>query len=304
MGSRSARFVLLAGLLASGPAVAQGDQSGQNVESGSIESIHAALETGNAGLAVQRADQRLAEHDNEAQTRFLKASALAATGANAAALSIVSRLRAEYPERADIANNLGVLLARTGQLAEARAALEDASTLAPDDTAIKRNLGDVYLALAQRAYTAAGSEGAERRARLGDMLPALDDVGRTAVEGPAVSRPQAAIADVLRDRAAARANRDFQAWLASYSDDFTPANGQSRAEWLSAARATFDAPGQPAGPIRDIQVAIDAPDRARGTYRQPDDAGGVARRAASFVQEDGQWRIVSQRASALGLETR
>ncbi len=290
---RGARLVLLAGLLASGPAATQ------NIEDASIASIRAALEAGHAALALQRAEQRLAEHENEAQARFLKASALAATGANAAALSIVSQLRAEYPERVDIANNLGVLLARTGQLAEARETLEDARTLAPDDTAIKRNLGDVYLGLAQRAYTSAGSEGAKRRTRLGDMLPALDDIGRSAVSGQ-----QAAIADVLRDRAAARANRDFQAWLASYSDDFTPANGQSRAEWLSAAREIFDAPNPSVAPIRDIQVAIDAPDRARATYRQPDDAGGVARRAGLFVQEDGRWRIVSQRASALGLETR
>ena len=295
MRPSGARLVLLAaGLLASGLAVAQ---------NASIDSIRAAIESGENSLAVQRADQRLAEHADDAQARFLKACALAASGADAAALSIFSQLRSDYPERVDVANNLGVVLARVGQLSDARAALESARVLAPDDTAVRRNLGDVYLALAQRAYAAAGAQGAKRGSRLDDVLPALEDIGHPVVDGPVASARQTAIVQVLRDRAAARANSDFQAWLASYSDHFTPADGQSRADWLTAVRKTFDEPGKPGGPIEDVRVVFNAPDRAHASYRQPGHAGSVIRHAVAFVQEDGQWRIVSQRESALGFET-
>ena len=136
-----------------------------------------------------------------------------------------------------------------------------------------------------------------------DVLPALEDIGHPVVDGPVASARQTAIVQVLRDRAAARANSDFQAWLASYSDHFTPADGQSRADWLTAVRKTFDEPGKPGGPIEDVRVVFNAPDRAHASYRQPGHAGSVIRHAVAFVQEDGQWRIVSQRESALGFET-
>jgi tetratricopeptide (TPR) repeat protein len=80
---------------------------------------------------------------------------------NAEAIEIFTALTQDFPELPDPYNNLAVLYAAEGQLPNALAALQTALRNDPKHRAARENLGDVHLALAVQAWTAAlvGSKG-------------------------------------------------------------------------------------------------------------------------------------------------
>ncbi len=116
---------------------------------------------GDAGPALQRLDQALALSPADADLRFLKAVILAETGRAADASSLLERLTQEFPDLPEPYNNLAVLQAAAGRLAEARHLLETALRLDPAYRTAHENLGDVFVRLAQRAYEAAAGLRAE-----------------------------------------------------------------------------------------------------------------------------------------------
>jgi Tfp pilus assembly protein PilF len=61
-------------------------------------------------------------------------------------------LSREYPELAEVQNNLGVMLAAQGRMDEARQAFENALRNNPDYAIAHENLGDILMHLAQRSY--------------------------------------------------------------------------------------------------------------------------------------------------------
>ena len=270
----------------------------------SAEDIQAQRTGGEAAATLRQANERLATVPNDPQTRFIKASALADLGRADEAIVVLDKLAAAYPQRADVANNLGVLLARAGRLNEAREQLADAVRHAPVDASeyaeIQRNLGDVYLALAGQAYERAGNTAAARRDGVYQLLPVLSriDQPRTARDAPgaAADELQTAARAVLTRRAKGRAAGDLQAVLSTYSERYEPPEPQSRAEWLTGLRDDLKtgSPG-PAPAIVDLSATSDGATRIQADYRQADDAPEAAKHRAILVREDGQWRIVADR---------
>ena len=283
------------------------------------------LANGQAAQALEATRARLSEQADDPQARFLQAMALAQTGDAASAIDVYRRLSAQYPRRARIWNNLGVLYARQGQLEAARSALVQAVEVEPDYATADQNLGDVYLALASEAYRRAQQQGADadamngRRSALERLLPSLPSAAKASVtstepsdaatlndaagneqtsQGPAAdaapARTDQAIDKVLSRWASAWSQQDLSAYLAVYSDDYQPQGKTSRAQWIRQQRVRVTQPESVDVTVSDVQVTAESADRARATFHEHYRAAGDDRDAVRhmvFVREDGDWRI-------------
>lgn len=107
---------------------------------------------GQKSQAVEQVEQALQRTPDELQLRFALGVMRMELGDRAQAVSIFTRLTQDFPDLADPYNNLAVLHAATGELDEAKAALEQALRLQPDHAQAQENLGDVLVRLALRAY--------------------------------------------------------------------------------------------------------------------------------------------------------
>ena len=96
----------------------------------------------------------LRREPNAPRVRLLNGILLAREGKSREAAAIFERLRRERPDMFEPYNNLAVLYAEQGRLDEAREVLLAALERRPDPVAYA-NLGDVYMRLADRAYSRA-----------------------------------------------------------------------------------------------------------------------------------------------------
>lgn len=112
---------------------------------------------GDLAQALRQADAAIAAQPRAAPVRFLKGVILADLKRDAEAIAVFTALTEDYPELPDAYNNLAVLLAAQGRLNEALVALQGALRNDPAHRAARQNLGDVHLALAIQAWSAAQS---------------------------------------------------------------------------------------------------------------------------------------------------
>jgi tetratricopeptide (TPR) repeat protein len=105
--------------------------------------------------AIAKLDQLSAQRPREAQARFLKGVALTDQDKTEQAAIVFRELIADYPEMPEPRNNLAVLYAKRGELAQAREELELAIHAAPDYAVAHENLGDIYARLAADEYARA-----------------------------------------------------------------------------------------------------------------------------------------------------
>ncbi len=117
-----------------------------------IEKLYRA---GDLQQALRRADEAIAAQPRDAQVRFLKGVMLSDLNRNAQAVDVFTALTQDFPELPDPYNNLAVLYAADGQWQRALIALQTALRNDPSHRAARENLGDVHLALAVQAWTAA-----------------------------------------------------------------------------------------------------------------------------------------------------
>jgi predicted Zn-dependent protease len=107
---------------------------------------------GKAAAALAKADSYIAAHPNDPQMRFVKANLLSSTGHTEEARKILVQLTHDYPELAEPWNNLAVLDAGAGHLADARQALEMALGIQPDYPTELENMGDLQAREALQSY--------------------------------------------------------------------------------------------------------------------------------------------------------
>jgi len=134
------------------------------------------LDQGQAAQALERAEAYLATLARDPQMRFLRAAALADSGAQTQAEAALRELTREHPELPEPYNNLAVIYASQGRLDEAHAALESALRNNPQYATAWENLGDIHVRLARRAYARAqqgpdaSAAAARKQARLQGAL--------------------------------------------------------------------------------------------------------------------------------------
>ena len=227
--------------------------------------------------ATQELDAVLATKPNDPEARFLKGLTLAREQQTGDAVALFEKLTADYPDMAEGWNNLGVLYARQGKLAKARDALVRAVNLDPRYAPAQENLGDVYVALAENAYTTAGqvdtssSAARTKGAKLADFLGDGATVA-AAVKSPGKSDSPPPVPNVTKDpssqvtvdtstpRAALKtwavawSAQDVDRYLSMYAAAFTPGDGQSRSAWAASRRAKVSGPSRISVDISDVAV--------------------------------------------------
>jgi Flp pilus assembly protein TadD len=119
------------------------------------QDIQKLYRAGDLQQALRRADEAIAAQPRDAQVRFLKGVMLSDLNRNAQAVDVFTALTQDFPELPDPYNNLAVLYAADGQWQRALIALQTALRNDPSHRAARENLGDVHLALAVQAWTAA-----------------------------------------------------------------------------------------------------------------------------------------------------
>jgi Flp pilus assembly protein TadD len=127
----------------------------QPLRADELQDIEKLYRAGEVQQALRRADEAIAAQPRAAQLRFLKGVMLAELKRNAQAMEVFVALTQDYPELPDPYNNLAVLYAADGQLPNALAALQTALRNDPSHRAARENLGNVHLALAVQAWSAA-----------------------------------------------------------------------------------------------------------------------------------------------------
>lgn len=107
---------------------------------------------GQTAAALERAERHLAQSPRDASMRFQRALLLADSGRTAQSIEAFTALTQDHPDLPEPYNNLAALQASLGDFDRARSSLEMALRSQPGYAAAHENLGDVYVALARRAY--------------------------------------------------------------------------------------------------------------------------------------------------------
>jgi len=148
MTASSVRFcalaaALLAALLATPPALAQGDE---------LQEVNQLVKQGQFDRALDRVNAYLASRPKDARGRFLKGIILTEQNKPNDAIKVFTELAQDFPELPEPHNNLAVLYASQGQYDKARSALEMAIRTHPSYATAHENLGDIYAKMASQAY--------------------------------------------------------------------------------------------------------------------------------------------------------
>lgn len=228
---RRAALAIVAGVALVATSVAQAD----------IDAARQALSQQHYSQAMKALDAVLANKPNDPEARFLKGLTLAREKQPDQAIALFQKLSEDYPQMAEAWNNLGVLYARQNELPQAKQALEKAVDLDANYGPAQENLGDVYVALAQNAYSAAGkaeddSNGVQKKsAQLADFLKTGTSIGSAArVTRPDV-RPEATSAtpaastepDASSASSKPRQNQSSAASTSQAATEQTPADTSS-----------------------------------------------------------------------------
>jgi len=136
--------------------------------------------------ALQALDQRITTNPADVQAKFKRATLLARLNRDDEAIIAFTALTQQYPEVPEPYNNLAMLYAKRGDLAQARATLETAVAANPAYALAQQNLGTLYLRLALQAYQRAATINA-RDTLSAQRIGALDSMMH-------LSAPAAAIA--------------------------------------------------------------------------------------------------------------
>lgn len=143
---------LCLGLLGLGAAPAQ-------AQNAPYDQVERWINAGEWTLAIDEAQRWLAQEPRDPQMRFMRGVILQRQGHTEAARQAFVDLTRDFPELPEPYNNLAVIDAAAGKLAEARESLLMATRLHPAYATAHRNLADVYLRLAAQSYREALLQG-------------------------------------------------------------------------------------------------------------------------------------------------
>ena len=150
---------LLALALGSVQAASQMEELAQQMHPSEFPAkIEKLLKDGNPAQALELADLGIRKSSRNPQLRFMKAVALENLSRTEEAVHELQALVRDYPEIPEPYNNLAVIEAGTGNLEQALEHLNQALRINPDFALARKNLGDVYLALARESYEMAAAK--------------------------------------------------------------------------------------------------------------------------------------------------
>ena len=287
-----------------------------------VQEINQQFRKGDLTGALERADRYLAKNPKDAQARFLKGLILADQGKTNDAITVFTSLTEDYPELPEPYNNLAVLYASQGKYEAAKNALEQAIRTHPSYATAHENLGDIYAKMASIAYDKALALDSKNTAAQTKLALIKDIMGgqprktappkptvatvppqpakpatapKPATPAPAAPAATSGVEAAIAAWAAAWSNRDMDAYLAAYADDFSGA-GMTRTAWEAQRRTRITAPKRIEVRVSDLKIEQDG-DTARATFRQAyrsDRLSSTVTKTLELAQQNGQWRIVGE----------
>lgn len=277
--------------------------------------------------ALTRVNAYIVKNPQDAQARFLKGIILTEQNKSADAIKVFTGLTEDFPELPEPYNNLAVLYASQGQYDKAKNALEMAIRTHPSYATAHENLGDIYAKMASQAYDKAlqlDSKNATAQTKLalikdlfgsrkgGTMVASVARPAMTAVKPaapavtpskPADTKPSVAavansdITSAVQAWADAWANKNANAYLASYAPKFKTPNNESRSEWESTRRERISTPKKIIVVLSDINVTNVTSDTASVSFKQmyqSDRFKSSAHKTLTLVKINGKWLITEE----------
>lgn len=264
--------------------------------------------------ALARLESHLETAPQDAEARFMRGLVLVRLNRTDDAVKAFAELTRDYPQLPEPYNNLAVIYAQKGEYEKARDALEAALATHPSYGVAHENLGDIYAALAAAAYNRAltlDQQSTSVRAKLNliNQLDSLADSGagvsarpsRKAAEEPAAvtlaGADSEALAQAVRDWAAAWSAKDVDKYLSFYAPEYAPEGGGSPQAWAAQRRARITKPKQIRVTLSDLQFAKLRDDHVRVTFQQEYSSDALNNRATKVLELKnigGSWRIVRE----------
>lgn len=102
--------------------------------------------------ALKEIDAFLLERPRDPQMRFWRARLLEQLQRGDEAFAVYEDLAQDYPELAEVQNNLGVMYAARGNLGQAKLAFEHALRNNPSYATAHENMGDILLHLSRQSF--------------------------------------------------------------------------------------------------------------------------------------------------------
>ncbi len=201
-----------------------------------------------------------------------------------------------HPSYATAHENLGDIYAKMASIAYDKAlALDSKNTAAQTKLALIKELMGAQPRKPGAGKPAVVASAPPQAAKpAADTKPVADtqpDAKPTAPAKPAAASVDAAIAAW----ALAWSQRDVDAYLAAYADDFS-ASGMSRADWEAQRRARITAPKSIDVKLSNLKIDQQG-DEATATFRQAyrsDRLSSTVTKTLKLALKGGQWRIVGE----------
>jgi tetratricopeptide (TPR) repeat protein len=266
-----------------------------------LKDISQLADQGQTAVAIDKVNAYIVANPKNAQALFMKGVLLAEQGRRDDAIKIFTEVTEKFPNLPEPYNNLAVLYADQGQFDKARKALETAIKTHPSYATAHENLGDIYARMASEAYDKAlqldtsNSRAQGKLSLIKDLfgtgnkttIAASKDTAKNSVTSATdvkvvAKKTDASQAGNADEAIAAAVNGWSQAWsaknvnqyLASYSDSFKPAKGQSRQAWEQQRRQRVSKPSSISVELSNLKIASNSGDAAKVQFKQSYRADG------------------------------
>lgn len=157
---------------------------------------------------------------------------------------------------------------------------------------------------ASAMWFALSTEASHAQSPVAPVVASVSSAVTAANTAPPQAEPVARVADetqienVLESWLQAWRDRDIATYLASYGEQFTPADGSSHSSWVAARTKKLGSATAIDVQIRDVTMTRQAPDLFKVSFRQDYAAGNYreAGRAKTLLvaRTNGQWKITQE----------
>ncbi|WP_029935882.1 L,D-transpeptidase Cds6 family protein [Thiomicrospira pelophila] len=211
-----------------------------------------------------------------------------------AALETWQALRLQFPNSLELGNNVAVLLMQQGEYQQAQTILEQSLHANKQVSKALGNLNQLYAFQAQKAYKQVFSR-LDVVAPKGQWL-ALTEASDVKVVNSDFAEQQQ-VTQAVEAWRQAWSSKNVTDYLASYSDNFVPANSQSLKAWRNARERSVTGPRFIEVYVSDVKLTPLSETLVRFTFNQ--------RYRSNIVQDEvikvlllektaGQWKIVQE----------
>src|SRR5690606_13451705 len=191
---------------------------------------------------------------------------------------------------------------------KAQRLLERVIRIRPDYATAQENLGDVYLKMAAEAYAKTlqldgrNARAQAKRQQAVQLVSSLADAGTAATPPPAAAAQEKSsdtgtvheVTLAINTWLRAWENRDMEAYLASYTDDFIGQNEASHTAWVKSRTTRILGTSSISIDHSKLKVVLERGDTAKATFMQryrSDSYQDRTRKTLILKKVDGKWRI-------------